>query len=102
MPAATAGLVVTAAASAAPPAPAMSADPVLRSELQPVAQHSSAAERNTAFICARVRCASYAPPTPSVTLPVPPQYSQSFPRSDPLPPHLGQMFSPVPGVPGGA
>jgi HPt (histidine-containing phosphotransfer) domain-containing protein len=40
---------VTAAASAAPPAPATSAVPELSSELQPVAQHRTAAERKTAF-----------------------------------------------------
>ena len=47
-------------------------------------------------------CADYAPPTPSITLPVPPQCSHFFPYSEPLPLHFGQMFSPVPGVPAGA
>lgn len=39
---------------------------------------------------------------PVVTLPVPAQFVQALPRTVPLPWHTGQMFSPVPGVPGGA
>src|SRR3954452_8173911 len=39
---------------------------------------------------------------PSTTLPVPPQTGQSVPSCSPLPPQWGQIFSPVPGVPGAA
>src|SRR5215212_5622565 len=37
-----------------------------------------------------------------MTLPVPPQVWQAAPSSWPVPPQVGQMFSPAPGVPGGA
>src|SRR5690349_14025104 len=44
----------------------------------------------------------YPPPIPSVTLPVPSQTGQGIPSCSPRPLQCGQMFSPVPGVPGAA
>jgi hypothetical protein len=39
---------------------------------------------------------------PSITLPVPPQFGHSPESTLPLALQVGQMFSPVPGVPAGA
>ncbi|CAI08066.1 hypothetical protein ebA3440 [Aromatoleum aromaticum EbN1] len=44
----------------------------------------------------------YAPPIPSMTTPVPPHSAQGLPSTTPVPLQARQVFSPVPGVPGGA
>src|SRR5690606_14198511 len=46
--------------------------------------------------------ARQAPPIPSITLPVPPQFSHGLLLIRPVPRQTGQTSSPVPGVPGGA
>jgi hypothetical protein len=47
------------------------------------------------------RSPHYAPPTPTITLPVPPQTGHfEPPLCLPFPWQCGQIFSPVPGVPG--